>query len=139
MKKNYLKDNRIEEILGLIQTLFLSENAVRNEDFLIKVLQGNPKSANSWTEIIIEHPEFFRFNSDVNVKNPISLIVRNSHHHNSKIREPLSNDVMFKLFDTAMLIFEKQKKENEKWKFWIPIIVIVITGILNLFATLLSK
>ena len=136
---NYLKKNRIEEVLALIQTLFLSENATRSEDFLIKVLQGNPKSAKSWTEIVNEHPEFFRFNSNNEVRNPISLIARNSHHHNRKMNESLPIDVMFKLFDTAILIFEKQKKENEKWKFWVPIIVVIATGIMNLVVTILSN
>ena len=126
-KKLYLKPNRLADVLALIQVLAFDEKAKRSVDGLESELQGKPKSAESWKDIVIEHPEFFRFNKKEydtgggDKANAICLIVR--HVSNA----PVSPDLAKKFFETAIQLHDKEKERSDWWKVWLPFIAVMIT------------
>lgn len=126
-KKLYLIPNRLADVLALIQVLAFDEKAKRSVEGLESELQGNPKSANSWKDIVIDHPEFFRFNRKEydtgggDKANAICLIVR--HVSNA----PVSHDLIKKFFETAIQLHDKEKERSDWWKVWLPFIAVIIT------------
>ncbi len=130
MAKNklYLKSNRLADVLALIQVLAIDKEAHQRESELIAELQGNPKSANSWTEIAIEHRELFRFNEENQSKGkpPISLIARHVTEKENDIRV-LPTEIIEQLFEIAIKLHDKEKERAERWKVWLPLLVAIIT------------
>lgn len=126
-KKLYLKPNRLADVLALIQVLAFDEKAKRSVNGLESELQGKPKSAKSWKDIVIDHPEFFRFNKKAykaegrNEANAICLIVR----HVSDA--PVSADLVKKFFETAIQLHDKEKERADRWKVWLPFIAVIIS------------
>jgi hypothetical protein len=50
-KKTYLKENRLADVIALIQVLAFDKYSHRTVDGLNIELQGEPKSAASWEEL----------------------------------------------------------------------------------------
>ena len=131
----YLKKGRLEDVLALIQVLALHENARRAEAGLKLELQGDPLSANQWTQVAEEHPEFFRVSSKD--KYPVSLVSRYVSDANVQ-KDPLSTEFTQSLFTTAIEIHDRQLKRAERWTYLIPVWVALITGLFFLGGTLIS-
>ena len=77
---------------------------------------GNPKSAQSWSVIASEHPEFFKFNQE---KSSIVLLLRslnlkvkdtveNNVQKKDTIYSPLRPEETMKLIDFAIAFHDKQ-------------------------------
>ena len=135
-KKLYLKPNRLADVLALIQVLAFDEKAKRSVNGLESELQGKPKSAESWKEIVIEHPEFFRFNQKAydtegaeggDKANAICLIVR----HVST--GTVSHDLAKKFFETAIQLHDMEKERADRWKVWLPFIAVIITVMATIY------
>lgn len=132
-KKLYLKPNRLADVLALIQVLAFDEKAKRSVNGLESELQGKPKSAESWKEIVIEHPEFFRFNKREydteggDKANAICLIVR----HVST--GTVSHDLAKKFFETAIQLHDKEKERADRWKVWLPFVAVIITVVATIY------
>lgn len=59
--RNYLKPNRLADVLALIQALALHPTQThRRDENLFQDLGGAPRSCSSWYEVAANHPEFFR-------------------------------------------------------------------------------
>ena len=94
MKANrpYLIENRLSDVLALIQVLALDKYGHRTESGLEKELQGKPKSADSWTVLAKGHPEFFRVAIDKEHK--LSLVARHVTEINELGVRELSPDLL---------------------------------------------
>src|SRR6266480_2986426 len=55
----YSSPDRLADVLALLQTLALVEEARWSEEELLSDL-GAPRSASTWTRVCEQHPEFFR-------------------------------------------------------------------------------
>lgn len=132
MKRPYLKTNRLADVLALIQVLALDKHAHRSESGLIDELQGKPKSGDKWENIASEHPEFFRVKGDGERKT--SLVSRHVLPKVNNVRE-LPIEFTHKLLETAIQLHDKQILRNERWKYWIPIYAVLITGFITLIVT----
>ncbi|MFT3795228.1 hypothetical protein [Flavobacterium sp.] len=130
----YLIENRLSDILALIQVLGLDKRGHRGESGLQEELQGPPKSALTWTELAIEHPEFFR--ADKTKEHGISLIARHVTEPNENGIRELSFDLIKKLIEIAIELHDRQKEMADKWKIWLPIIAVVVAGFVNVIVTL---
>ena len=124
--KRYLKSNRLADVFALIQVLAFDEKAKRSVNGIESELQGKPKSAESWKDIAIEHPEFFRLNKkeyerDKDDANAICLIVR---HVKNEI---LSSEMTTKFFEAAIELHDKEHEREDRWKVWLPLLVAIIT------------
>lgn len=132
MKRPYLRQNRLSDVIALIQVLALDENTHRSLNGLTKELQGVPKSGKAWNVIAEEHPEFFRFNREKYLNeggegHTISLVARHVlKKDGSGVRE-LSSDFTKKLIETAIQLHDKQKERADWWKVWLPFVAVIIT------------
>lgn len=139
-KNFYLIQNRLADIIALIQVLAIDEHAHRSVNGLRSELQGNPKSGGDWAKVAKEHPEFFRFNFEKFKKeggdaHTISLVARHVLKKNEQgIREfPL--DFTKKLIETAIQLHDIQKERADWWKVWLPFIAVILT----ILATMITK
>ena len=134
---NYLKSNRLADVLALIQVLALDKFGHRSEDGLKKELQGNPKSALNWTAIAHQHPEFFRVGLTEAAN--ISLIARHVVELNENNIRELPRELIKQLLDTALSLYHVEKENANWWRIWIPVLAVIFTAIINILVTLLSK
>jgi hypothetical protein len=109
----------------LIQVLSLDKHGHRSEEGLQRELQGNPKSANNWTHLALGHPEFFRV--DLNQKNQLSLVARHVIESNENGSKEMPPDLIKTLIQIAIELHDRQKEKSERWKVWLPLIVVIIT------------
>ena len=136
-KRPYLIENRLSDVLALIQVLALDKHTHRTEDGLQDELQGNPKSAENWTVLAQGHPEFFRV--AVDKQNKISLVARHVIEADEQGASELSPDLIKKLIEVAIELHDRQKERSDSWKVWLPIIAVVIVGLANIIVTLTTK
>ncbi|MCB9191197.1 MAG: hypothetical protein H6602_06005 [Flavobacteriales bacterium] len=131
MKNPYLKPNRLADVLALIQVLALDTHAHRSEKGLAKELQGKPKSGSNdtWVDIANDHPEFFRVDKDE--LHGVSLVSRHVLPRVNGVRT-LPVEFVHKLMDTAIQLHDKQVKRSERWRYWIPVYAVMITGFISI-------
>ncbi|WP_299765680.1 hypothetical protein [uncultured Dokdonia sp.] len=135
MKTPYLKDNRLYEVIGLIQVLAFDIDTSRSETGIASELSQKPISGSSWIQIATEHPKLFRVRSGTNQKKRAALISRyvleyEDHEEHSKgKRPPLDPNLVTKLIDTAIELHDRQLQRKEKWKVIVPMLVAVIAAI----------
>ncbi len=58
-RTKYLIDERLEDVLALIQVLALDKDSHRSEEGLKSELPARPNSSESWSELAKEHQDFF--------------------------------------------------------------------------------
>src|SRR5258708_29197577 len=114
-RRVYTKSGRLADVLALIQVLSLDEYTHRSESGLSGELPAPPSSANSWTDLAREHPEFFRIANDQ--KNPVSLVARHVLPRNAAGKIDLPLDFVQLLIKTAIELHDRQVKDAERWTF----------------------
>ncbi len=133
----YTKTGRLADVMALIQVLALDDAAHRSEQGLQQELQGMPRSASSWTQVAKEHPEFFRVApKGLHV---ISLIARHVlPKDESGRRPPLPEELVGRLLQSAIELYDRQVRLRERWTYLIPIWVALIGGIFAVITSLLK-
>jgi hypothetical protein len=129
-RANYLKPNRLEDVIILIQHLGLGPYSL--------AANANPegqqvRSAKSWSKLSSEHPEFFRITQGGAVTLSYRYYLRVPDGHNP---ERLSIETVQELVKNAMDLHDRQAKRVEVWKTWVTMLAAVAaaaTGIANLF------
>lgn len=130
-KKTYLKENRLADVIALLQVLAFDKYSHRTVDGLNIELQGKPKSATSWEEIAKEHPEFFRVKNvkdedEIEETPKISLISRHVKLASDiKQSEILSPDLAKIFFETAIELYDIQKERSQRLFLWLPLVIAV--------------
>lgn len=138
-KTKYLIENRLADVIALLQVLAFDKHYARSANGLEIELQGKPESATSWEKVAKEHPEFFRVKNGKDdseeIETPkISLISRHVGLSNQTNRsEPLSADLAKKYFETAIELHEIQKERSNRWLIWLPSLIAIISIVGNLF------
>lgn len=127
----YLMRGRLADVLALIQVLALDENAHRSDDGLISELQGSPRSADSWSVIAEQHPEFFRVAPSGT--NRVSLVARHVSAPTGETRPILASDYTSKLLQLAIELHDREVKRAQHWHIWMPVIVALTAGAFTLF------
>ena len=136
-KEKYIKDGRLEDVLGLIQVLALDEESHRSESWLVTKLPAKPISSENWISLAKDHPEFFRV---VDGKRfPVSLVARHVSEEKGTKRPPLTPEQTQSLLSTAIELHDRQIKRSQRWTVLIPIWVAVIGGIVVLVSGWFSK
>lgn len=136
MKRRYLQEGRLADVLALIQVLSLDEHAHRSEAGLSDELQGGPATAGSWRQLAQEHPEFFRVRATG--EHVVSLTARHVMPRIDGIRPPLPADFTYQLLRTAVELHDRQVEASERWRAWIPVIAVIITGLFTMGAVYLG-
>jgi hypothetical protein len=135
--RRYLKGERLADVMALIQVLALDELSHRSEGGLAKELQGKPYSAQTWTQVASEHPEFFRVKEAVT--NCVSLLARHVAPKESGKRQVLSPDYTGKLLEIAVVMHDRQIRRKEQWRAFIPIVVASTAGAFTIFGIILKS
>ena len=123
----YTKHDRLADVLALIQVLSLDRPAHRSEDGLLEELQGKPKSAESWTTVAAEHPEFFRVRAEGTHR--VSLVARHVLPKGDDGVRDLAPELIGKLLQAALEIHDRQLPRAHHWKAYVPIVVAVTAGV----------
>lgn len=133
----YLKGNRLQDLLALIQILALrGESSHWTEEEIRDAFKGvQPAGKMTWIDVARDHPEFFRVSETDNANEPpaIALLMRYGLGHvfvdGRKVRPPLSSDLLRTLFDIANKMYDNQwddyvqkqgevaqnREERQKW------------------------
>lgn len=127
----YADSNRLADVMALIQVLALDKHAHRSEDGLNDELQGTPKSANEWTAIAEQHPEFFRVRDTGTHR--VSLVARHVLPKKDDGTRELNPDFVGKLLQAAIELHDRQLDRAQNWKSYIPIVVAFTAGLFTLF------
>lgn len=127
----YLKDGRLEDVMGLIQVLALDKDSHRSEEGVRAELTALPKSATSWLQLAKEHQEFFRVVEGR--RYPISLVTRHVSNETGEKRPPLSPEHTQALLNSAIELHDRQIRRSQRWTVLIPIWVAVIGGVIAIF------
>ncbi len=131
--RHYTKTGRLADVVGLIQVLSLDEAPHRSEQGLCRELQDSPLSADSWTQVAREHPEFFRVVPDGT--HAVSLIARHVLPRDEGGHHPqLSDELVGRLLQSAIDLYDRQVRLEERWTYLILIWVALIGAVATLFA-----
>jgi hypothetical protein len=138
-ESQYLKKNRLADVLALMQVLALDIITHRGENALEKELQGTPLSAKDWKQIGKEHPEFFRVGG--RKSDSVSLIARHvqplplTEDEKGRTYEKLTPEHTTKLMETAIKLHDSQFVASRWWTFWMPVLGAFIGVVLAKFIT----
>lgn len=124
--KSYLAPGRLQDVMALIQVLGLDEHAHRSEDGLQSELQGIPRSGATWAEVAQAHPEFFRVRPEG--EHRVSLVSRHVTPKNEKDVRQLPPEFIGKLLQAAIDLHDRQVRRDERWAYWVPILVALERG-----------
>ena len=134
--QSYTKPGRLTDILALIQVLAFDEYRHRSEKGIKEELQGKPTSTETWTKVAQEQPEFFRVHSDEDLG--ISLVARHVLPKNQDEKYVMPPEFVGQLLSTAIQIYDRQVKLDERWTYLIPIYVVLIGAFVRLAWKLFS-
>lgn len=130
----YARDGRLADVLALLQVLGQSSDAARSESGLATTLQGAPRSAETWTDVAIQHPEFFRVDKDKNY--PVMLLARFARADEQDKRCPIDFEHLQVLMSTASKLHDHDSSQINRWHVWVPVIASAIAA---LFAAFIAK
>lgn len=144
MPNPYLQNDRLGEVIALIQVLAFHRNTNRSEEGIKEELKSTPKSGTSWIDLAKGHPELFRVREETGDKlDRVSLVARYvapyTTENRKKIREPLSPEVVKKLIEIAIELHDRQLEKSQNWKAYVPIIVAVTAGAFTIFGVFLKS
>jgi len=137
----YKDPNRLADVMALIQVLALGENVRGSEAGLAVALQGSPKSADSWTTIARQHPEYFRVAQG---DYPVSLLARYAIARTDEGGEPraeFSDEFTGKLLESAISLYDREVRRKDRTheirRVYIPIAVAIIAGFFTIAGALI--
>lgn len=146
--------NRLAEVIAAIQVMGSYKFYKLTFADWADRISGDVNEADKWKKVFIEHPEFFRIDQ---TKQKASLVWRRNHPKNYDVdnrkeiskneflslskenksrisRTPLSNEDISMLIETAINMHTRalQLKQDIRW--WIPIAIGLIAGIVSFIA-----
>lgn len=132
----YTKHGRLSDILSLIQVLALDKHSHRSEAGIVEELRKKPSSAETWSAVANQHPEFFRVRETG--EHVISLVARHVLEKESAHRPVLSSEFIQTLISTAIDLHDREQQRADRWTAAIPIIAALIAGTFALIALTLK-
>ena len=131
-KQRYSLANRLSDVIRLIYVLSQGDHAFRSEDAINSSLRGKPLSANTWEDVVISHPEFFRPTGSGKY---FGLLIRTYFVADENEKRPtLSVDQTQKQIDVAISLHDKEIARIQKNSHKIPLLVSAIA----LFGVIIS-
>lgn len=140
----YLKENRLQEVISLIQVLGFDKNTSRSENGLIDDLGSKSRSAESWIEVASSHPEFFRVRPEEDRTKRTALISRyvldfETRSDGEKKRPPLSSEQVSRLIDVAIQMHDKQLTRKQRWRTFLPLIGVILVATASIVAAIIQS
>jgi hypothetical protein len=132
----YTKDERLADVLALIQVLALDVHPKRTEIGMQQSLQGPPTSASSWFALAGEHREMFRV--DPSSEFGLSLVARFVSRSKDGQGSQLEPEFVSALLQTAITMHDRQVQVKEWWKSLIPLWSALVGAIVASATTLFA-
>ncbi len=127
MSNLYLKDNRLADVIALIQILGLHGYRHRTEGGIVKdAAQPSPRSAKEWKDIANDHPEFFRVDDEA--KFGVSLVSRHVLPKDKNEERELPEGFINLLIQTALTLHDRQLERARFWKMFLPPLIAALIG-----------
>lgn len=124
----YLRPGRVSDVMALLQVLAFDEHAHRSESGLREELQKAPYSADTWTEVASQHPEFFRVRPTGD--HVVSLLARHVTPRGENGRLPLSPEHVKELLNAALSIHDRELEQSRHWHVWLPLGGVVVGAVI---------
>jgi hypothetical protein len=132
MRNHYLRTNRLEDVIFLLQHLGLGEHYALEEDTIPEGVRPRSARDRKWASVGRQHPEFFL----VTDRNTVRLALRYYQGMGEGNRLALEVDKVQQLVQTAISLQEQQAKRAEVWKIWATLVaalVAAVSGVAQLF------
>ena len=156
-KSPYLKENRLADVVAAIQVMAVYPWASRQVDAWTKKL-GDTLSADRWSTVFREHPEFFRLTSDgwaslrwrhgydrtfnANQRKELSeseYAGLNDVEKKELTRRPLMADQIEALLKTAVEFHTRAIAHQQERRWLLPLLFALGAALLTAFGTILGS
>jgi len=134
-ESNYLHKDRLADVLALVQVLALDEDAHRSEQGLHTELQASPRSAETWTNLAADHPEFFRVMPGGDHR--VSLLSRHVTKRVEGKHPVLEGAHVHGLLRAAIEMHDRQVRRSERWTYLIPIWAALVVAVSSIVVVLI--
>jgi len=126
---HYLKKDRLEDVVRFIQIAGLRPT-FQSHDIGTTNFLGKPRSASSWFDIAMEHPELFRVAGEAEDprQRPLSILARyflQDEAVNQPNRPPPTFDEVNHLVEIALKIHERQIRDRERQKAYLAVVAAI--------------
>jgi hypothetical protein len=135
-KLPYVDSARLADVMAMIQVLALHTYGHRSDKGLTEEMQGPPRSASTWKEVALQHPEFFRVNDQERLG--VSLVSRHVLPKNEDGKHELPSDFTAMLLKTAIDLHDRQLGRVQRWIMFVPIIGALIAGVFALICAFIN-
>jgi alpha-ketoglutarate-dependent taurine dioxygenase len=135
-ESNYLHKDRLADVLALVQVLALDEDTHRSEEGLRTELQAAPRSAETWTKLAADHPEFFRVMPGGDHR--VSLLSRHVTRRVEGKHPELEGDHVHGLLRAAIEMHDRQVRRSERWTYLIPIWAALVVAVSSIVIALIK-
>ena len=137
-EREYLTPYRLSDVLALIQVLAFDIHAHRSEEGVRAEIQIDPRSANTWSEVAAQHPEFFR--AVLSEEHGVSLLARHVTPRGPDGKHPrLQGDQVDSLLKAAIEMHDRQATRADRWKSLLPLWTAVLSVVGTLAAVWVGK
>ncbi len=132
----YLMRYRLQDVLAAIQLLAsYPDYDLTPVDFREKIA-GNARSAREWSEVLLDHPEFFRRSEN---EGDFSLVLRRAKPKNQDGLRPVLTPDELNLLVTTAVNLQKQAQEIQKERrAWLPIAASILGAIAGFAGSVLG-
>jgi len=132
----YLRDNRMQDVIAAIQFLGHYEDYDLTDDDFRRRIAFDPKSADSWSGVFEQHPEFFRKSEHAD---DYSLILRRAKKKTAEGHRPqLSEAEVAMLVDAAIHLQKHALEMQRERRAWVPLLMTGIGILATLAGTVLG-
>jgi hypothetical protein len=132
----YLKTYRLQDVLAAIQLLANYPDYDLTPGDVREKIAGNPRSASQWSEVLLEHPEFFRRSEK---EGDFSLVLRRAKPKNQdRLRPVLSADELNMLVITAVNLQKQALEIQKERRWWLPIATSVFVAVAGFAGSILG-
>ncbi|MGY4532934.1 hypothetical protein ACVW0Y_002064 [Pseudomonas sp. TE3786] len=143
---------RLADVIAAIQVMGTYTYSARTEKSWAKILGATPKSAESWTAIFNEHPEFFRAGLNENGRHTLALRRAQPRVYNTQTgaeitvaqykatplnlrcqisRRPLATEQLLSLIDVAVKLHTQAAVRRQELRWWVSIAISGLAGLVG--------
>lgn len=158
-KSPYLKDEtRLAHVIAAIQAMSIYKYYKLDFPGWADRISGDQSLGNHWHQVFIDHPEFFRLDSE---KTKASLVARRQHPKSYNVdtreeitrkefqsltegemarvsRTPLRPEEISTLIQTAVELHSRALEQSRDSRWWLPVLTALIAAISGIAGTLVG-
>ncbi|WP_313271700.1 hypothetical protein [Stenotrophomonas sp.] len=144
--------HRLADVIAAIQVMGAYTYSARRIDSWAELLGLKPRSAESWSILFNEHPEFFRAGLDKDGRHTLALRRAQPRVYNTQTgeeitveqfkatpkgershfsRRPLSTEQMLSLIDVAVKLHTQATVRRQELRWWVSVVISALAGLVG--------